>query len=140
MPRVTPQQAAAQLRSRIGQSGQQYAAGIERVTVNPAETAIANKDKWVAGIQEAIQNDRYAKGLANVTLQSWKQAATQFGTQRYTQSAAKAEENYLRFANDFFPYLQQVENEIAAMPNLTLQDRLDRMLHNANRLHEYRNR
>lgn len=139
MVKLTPQQAAEKLKTRIQQSGTAYQQGIQNVTTNPAEQAIAAKQKWEAGIQDAIANDRYAKGLANVTLQGWKQNAINYGVPRYTGSGDKAAVNYQAFAERFYPFLQQVQQEVANMPNLTFQDNLQRMITNATRLREFRN-
>lgn len=139
MPLVTPQQAADKLRVRISQSGQAYEQGVNAVTVNPAEQAIANKQKWANAMMDAINNDRFAKGLAGVTLQKWRSATITYGVPRYTQGATKAGENYLAFANKFFPYLANVQQTISQMPSLTFEERIERMIANARALHEFRN-
>ena len=136
---LTPQQGADKLRVRISQSGQAYEQGINAVTVNPAELAIANKQKWANSMMDAINNDRFAKGLQGVTLTKWKSAAITYGVPRYTQGATKAGENYLAFAQKFYPYLAQVQATVNAMPSLTFEERLERMIANARALHDFRN-
>lgn len=140
MPRLTPQQAAEKLGQRIAGSGGAYQQGVQSVSENPAQKAIANKDKWVAGIQDAINNDRYAKGLAGVTLADWKNATLTYGVNRYTSSSQKATTNYQKFAAEFFPFLDTVQQEIDNMPSLTLEDNINRMVTNVRRLHEFKNR
>lgn len=139
MPIPTPTQAAAKLKTRIQQSGQMYSDGVNAVQVNPAEKAIAAKDKWAASIQEAIANDRYAKGLAPVTLQSWKNATITYGVSRYTQSADKAGANYQKFAEKFFPFLQTEMATINNMPTTTFEERLNKMVASARAIHNFRN-
>lgn len=139
MPNITPAQAAAKLTSRMQQSGTLYRDGVNAVTVNPAELAAAQEDKWFTRLQDAYNNQRFSKGLATVSLQDWKTAVNDLGVQRYTQSADKAGANYLKFANVFYPFLETVQAEIAGMPNNTLQDSIDRMIKNVTRLSEFAN-
>lgn len=139
MTKISPQQAADKLGQRIAQSGTAYSAGVQAVQTNPAQKAIAAKAKWEAGIQDAIANNRFVKGLQNVTLEGWKASVRDYGVNRYTGSAQKATSNYAKFAADFFPYLDTVSSEINSMPNLTLEDSIARMTHNVRRLHEWRN-
>lgn len=139
MPLPTPQSAGANLRTRISQSGDRYRDGVNAVTENPAEKAIAAKAKWEAGIMDAIANNRFEMGLRNVSLSDWKSATIEFGVNRYTASAPKAERNYIRFAERFFPFLETTMLRINAMPNTTFEERLEKMLANARALHEFRN-
>lgn len=140
MPRITPQQAAEKLGTRIGQSGTAYMNGVNAVTENPAQKAIAAKAKWEAGIQDAIANNRFERGLSRVTLAGWKASVTNYGQTRYVGSAAKAQANYKMFADEFFPFLDTVSQEIDAMPANTIEDNINRMITNVRRLHQFRNR
>lgn len=135
----SPQQAADKLRTRIQQSGTAYQAGVNAVTENPAAKAIAAKDKWEQGIQDAIANNRYVKGLENVTLQSWKAQTLNYGVTRFTQSADKAGQNYQKFAERFFPFLEQTMQTINAMPDTTFEERIQKMIANARALRDFRN-
>jgi len=139
MAKITPSQAAQKLGQRIAQSGAAYLAGVQAVTENPAQKAIAAKAKWEAGIMDAIANNRFEKGLSKVTLQGWKQSVADFGQNRYTSSATKAEKNYAAFAQEFFPFLDTVSDEVDSMPNMTIEDSIARMAHNVRRLHGWRN-
>lgn len=139
MLRRTPESAGEYLKQRIGQSGTNYRDGINRVTENPAAKAIAAKDKWAAGVQDAIANDRFAKGLAGVTIEMWKRHSIDYGVPAYTQSANKAGENYTAFAKVFYPYLANARAAVLAMPSNTFQDNLQRMIAMATRLHEFKN-
>ncbi len=140
MARITPQQAAEKLGTRIGQSGTAYMNGVNAVTENPAQKAIAAAPKWVAGIQDAIANGRYERGLSRVTLTGWKNAVATYGQSRYVGSAQKAQANYLTFAQEFFPYLDQVSQTVNAMPANTIEDNIQRMITNVRMLHDFRNR
>lgn len=135
---ITPQQAAEKLGRRIAQSGQDYLDGVNRVTENPMQKAAAKSDKWMSRLQEAHANGKWVAGLNRVSLPQWKTQVQQKGVSRYTQSANQAQTKYADFAQTFFPYLQTVQDEIAAMPDNTLQDSINRMVRNAQRLSEFR--
>lgn len=139
MPKLTPQEAAAKLSNRIGQSGAAYLKGVQNTDKDPIALAIAAAPKWEAGIQDAIANGRYVKGLQRTNKTAWQNAVRDFGQSNYQSSGAKAERNYEKFATRFFPHLETVQQEVEAMPNLSFQDSLNRMIHNATRLRDFRN-
>lgn len=140
MPKVTPTEGADKLKRGISSHGTDYQAGINKVSVNPAEQAAANEDKWFASLSDAYTNKRFSKGLGRVTLAGWKAAVMDGGVSRYTQSADKAAKNYAAFAQQFYPFLQSVQDQISAMPNRSLQDNIQRMIANVNMIHEFKNR
>lgn len=140
MVKVSPLEGADKLKRGISTHGSDYQAGVNKVTENPAQKAIAAKDVWVAGIQDAIANNRYEKGLSRVTLADWKNSVNNGGVMRYTQSADKAATNYAKFAADFYPFLQNVQNTIQAMPRRNLQESIARMVANVQAIHEFKNR
>lgn len=58
-----------------------------------AHTAAAS-DSWGAGVQAAVANGRFAKGVNRVGGQKWEAAATGKGAQRYPQGVAQAGPNW----------------------------------------------
>lgn len=140
MVKVSANEGADKLKRGISTHGQDYQSGVNKVTENPAQKAIAAKDVWEAGIRDAIANNRYEKGLSKVTLADWKNSVNNGGVMRYTASADKAAANYAKFAAEFYPFLQNVQNEVNALPRRNFQESLQRMIVNATRIHEYKNR
>lgn len=140
MPKVSASEGADKLKRGIAAHGQDYAAGIQKVTVNPAELAAAKEEEWFASITDAYNNSRFSKGLSRVTLQSWKAAVADGGVSRYTQSADRAAKNYQSFAAEFYPYLDQVQNQVKAMPKRNMAESIARMVKNVELIHEFKNR
>lgn len=87
MPKMSPAELAAKWSSAFGASADRYKAGINRVTVNPAEQAIAAQDRMVANFNDAVNSGKWAAGLQRVTLSSWKQAATDKGASAIAAAA-----------------------------------------------------
>lgn len=79
MPRMSPSELAAKWAQKYGASTEAYKAGIAKVQDNPAQKAVAAQDRMVANFNDAVSSGKWAAGLNKVTLQSWKQAATEKG-------------------------------------------------------------
>lgn len=137
MPRLTPQQASERLASGIRNGSTNYIAGVEAVTKNPAESAIEARGKWVNAMTNPATHDKWQRGLERTSITDWKQATAGVGAQRFSQSADKAQTNYEAFARDFFPYLATVENTISQMPNVTIDERINRAVENMRLLSQY---
>ena len=137
MPKVSPNEGAAKLRRRIQGAGQDYLDGVDRVTESPTAKAAQKEDKMRQGILAAIDSGKWRRGLEGVTLADWKRDTKAKGGQRYTASAEQAERNYASFAQDFYPFLQGVQDNIATMPDLTFADRLARVNTALTQLHDY---
>jgi type IV secretory pathway TrbL component len=60
---------------------------VNAVQTNPAQAAIAAKDRWIANLNDAAANGRYEAGLSKVTLAGWKQAATDKGASNMAAGA-----------------------------------------------------
>lgn len=123
---ITPAQAAAKLGAGIRNGQQAYQNGVNAVTQNPASKAISRRSKWVQAMANPEVHDRWQAGLEKVTLQDWKNAAANVGAQRFSQSADKAQSNYQTFANDFFPFLENVKSQLDAMPDVTQEERIQK--------------
>ena len=135
---ITPQQAASKLANGIRNGGTAYTDGVNSVTVSPSSQAIAKKNKWVQAMTNPATHDKWENGLSRVTLQDWKSATSGVGAQRFTQSADKAQNNYQDFANDFFPFLEGVQNQVNAMPDVTLDERINKAVENMRLISAYR--
>lgn len=79
MAKLSPAQYAAKWQSKMSTSVEAYKQGIQAVTVNPAQSAIAAKELWINNLNEAAANGRYEAGLSKVTLASWKSASIDKG-------------------------------------------------------------
>lgn len=132
--RVTPQQAADKWASRLAGSTAEITAGINRVQVAPGAQAAAKKDKWLQAVTAA--QDKWARNTARVSLEAWKKAALELGVPRIGQGANQKKHKMADFMNDFIPHLERGIQQLANMPDMTIEQRVNKavamMMHNHN--------
>lgn len=128
MPKNTPAEVAAKWKSRTQSASPEYIKGIQGVTVNPAQKAIAAKDKMVANFQQAMADGRYEQGLADQTLQGWQQKSINKGATRIAAGVQEAEQRQVQFYSGFLPAQAQITAGTDQMPSTTLEDRIQRMV------------
>lgn len=96
----------------MANSGAALTAGVQAVTENPAQAAIAAIPRMVQGIQQAMADGRIERGLNRVTLQSWQQAMIQKGAPRIATGAANAKPKMVAFFTQLLPYVAQVQQSL----------------------------
>ena len=60
-----------------------FVEGVNNPRRSQAESAIAAKDTYAQAVQEAIADDRFAKGVEEAGDAAWKEGATTLGKDRY---------------------------------------------------------
>lgn len=136
MPKVTAQQGADKYRSGVQGGSQRYINGVNSVTTAPSQQAIAQQNKMVTNWLDSVNSGKWAQNLGNVTLQAWQQAAVNKGAQNYSASADAASTKYAQWAQNAYTVIQQIQDEIEAMPSTNMQDNINRMIHNVTRMSE----
>lgn len=131
----TPQQIARKWNSRLKASTTEIREGVEDVTENPADLAAAAADKWIDRVSNS--RDRYVLGLSRVTLDDWKRAMVDKGIQRIAQGADAAVSRVEAFQSDLMQFQQTIDRELAAMPDVTLEDGIARATHQMRRMSEF---
>ena len=130
--RVTPAQARDKWSSRLGAATTEITNGVNRVSVAPGQLAAAKFDKWLSGVQAAAQ--KWRTRVASVSLETWK-AQTLKGIPRIASAASDKAGKYEAFASEFYPFLEQGMQKVAAMPDNTIDARINRavemMRHNS---------
>ncbi len=126
MARVTPQQFAEKWARRTGQATQDYIAGVRGVREAPGQQAAEKADKLLAGVTRAINDGKWQARVSAVSLQSWQDAAVNKGAQRIAAGVQGAQNKMTRFASEVLPYLDNVVSEVKNMPDMTLEDRINR--------------
>ena len=114
--------------------------GIENVTEAPGVKAAAKSDKMLQNLQEAISSGKWADRVKSVSLDDWKNKMISKGLPRVAggidASAAKVEE----FAEQLLPYVDSVKKSIAPMPDLTLEDNINRMVAFSRKMSQFKKR
>ena len=101
--------------------------GIDRVTVSPTEKAAAKQDKMLSNLTASVQNGKWAAGLKRVSLEDWKRKARDIGVNRIAAGIDGARDKVIAFAEELLPHIDRQKAKIAAMPDVTLDDNINRM-------------
>lgn len=124
--RVSATDGAAGWSSGFGAAGAKYQRGVENVQDAPNKKAAAALPRYIASVTSKAVQDKYVAKNNAVTLEMWRKNTIDFGVPNLSRGAQKGEPKYATFAAKFYPHLNTVLGEIAALPNVTLQDRIQR--------------
>lgn len=102
--------------------------GIEAVTDNPADAAIASKEKMVANFNSAMAEGKYEAGLRRVTLDDWRRKTIEVGIGRIPAGIDAAKAKVTAFADQLLPHVSAGQSKIAGMANVTIDDNINRMV------------
>lgn len=131
--RATPTDATNKWVTNLSGATARVQAGVARVTEAPGRKAAAQSQKWLQRV--TASQDKWARRVGSVSLQSWQQSMTDVGIPRIAQGAQAKQGKYTDFANEFFPHLERGVQKIDAMPSVTLEDNINRAIamirHNA---------
>ncbi len=107
-------------------------AGIQRVSQAPGAAAAAKADKWYQAVTAA--KGKWQRNVSRVTLGDWQQAALA-GVSRIGAGATQKQAKWAAAFEAFRPHLEAGMRKVNAMPDDTLEQRLQKMLemarHNA---------
>jgi len=112
---------------RLKASVEDVRKGIDRVTENPCEKAAANQDKMLTNLTAAVTNGKWAAGLKRVTLEQWKKKARDIGVNRIAAGIDGAKEKTTSFFDQLLPHIDREKAKLAGMPDVTLDDNINRM-------------
>ena len=109
--------------------------GIERDTEAPEVKEAQKQEKMKANLNKAIDDGTWARRVASVDVSEWKDKALKKGIGRIAQGVDEAGSKMTDFASEFFPYLEEGQRKVEGMPDITLEDNINRatemMRHNA---------
>jgi len=127
MARKDPGYVASKWASRLAAATEDIRRGVEATTVNPAAEAVKKKEKFKRRLMEAIDGGKWEGSLSKVTTEQWKSAVLDKGLARVPSGATAAQDKMASFMNKLLSYQESLKAKIAAMPDLTLEDRINRM-------------
>lgn len=114
--------------ARVRVAGDDFRAGVEAVTVNPAEKALAANAKRVAKLQESIAKKTWETRMAKVSLDDWKRKAAGIGADRFIPGVEANIDKIEAFIRAFQPKLESLTSSVKAMPDTTDAERDARVL------------
>lgn len=101
--------------------------GIDRVTENPCEKAVAKKDKMLTNLTAAVNSGKWENGLKRVSLEDWKRKARDIGVNRIAAGIDGAKDKVVAFAEVLLPHIDRGRDKIKGMADVTLDDNINRM-------------
>lgn len=121
-----PKALAEKFVRRTQAASQDMVNGVNSVTVNPAQKAIAKEDKLKNNWNEAINSGKWRRGMGTVTLESWKQSMIQKGAPRVAAGVQAAQGKMEQFFSELLPYQEQGLAKLASMPDMTIEDSINK--------------
>jgi len=112
---------------RLKASVEDIRRGIDRVTESPTEKAAAKQDKFLTNLQAAVAAGKWSAGLKRVSVDEWKKKARDVGVNRIATGIDAAKDKVVEFASQLLPFIDRQQAAIANMPDLTLDDNINRM-------------
>lgn len=131
--RSNPQDATTAWVNHLSQATARITSGVNAVTRPPGQAAAAQSQKWLARVTASQQ--KWQTNVGKVSLADWQQAMVNVGIPRIAQGAQAKQGKMQAFMAQYLPYLQQGVSRIDQMPNVTLEDGINRAVamirHNA---------
>lgn len=124
--KVTAEEYAEKHARRLKASVEDIRRGIERVTESPTAKAAGKQDKMLANLTRAVQDGKWAAGLRRVTVEEWKAKTINKGLPRIAAGVDEAHDKVVAFATDLLAHEDGVLRKIETMPDLTLEDSINR--------------
>jgi len=127
MAKLSPEQFAEKHNRRTKAALDDMRAGIERVTESPTAKAAAKQEKMKARLLAAIESGKWANGLKRVSLEEWKEKMVNIGVGRVASGLDANKKKVEEFAAQLLPHIDAGLKEIEKLPDVTLEDSINRM-------------
>lgn len=127
MAKLTPEQFAEKHNRRTKAALDDMRAGVETVDEAPTAKAAAKQEKMRQRLLEALESGKWANGLKRVSLEDWKQKMIDLGLNRVASGLDANKKKVEEFASQLLPHIEAGQNRIEKMPDVTLEDSINRM-------------
>lgn len=134
----TPQQTARKWNSRLKGATTEIREGVEGTDKNPMQLAAANPEKWLFGVQNAV--DKFVAGLNRVSIEDWKRRTIDIGIPRIAAGADAAVPAMEVFFAELADFQNTINSELDRMADVTLEDAIARATFQIRRMAEFTRR
>lgn len=124
---MTAQEISDKWNSRMKSAVSDMQRGVDRVTENPAEKAVAKQDKMLQNLTQAITNGKWAAGLRNVTLADWKNNTKNKIGSRLASGVDNAMQKRKKFDDYLVNTMNGAMSKVNSMPDMTFEDSVNRV-------------
>ena len=107
----------------IDAAGDNYVRGVQAPRANFKTAALANKDAWKAGINKAVAEDAFAKGMQNVNEDEAIAIAVAVGSQGWANGAKARTGKHTRIMGKVAPLMAAAVETVRRKPAVTDADR-----------------
>jgi len=128
MAQKSPEQIAAKYQRGVAGAAQDYAEGVQNPSRPWASATAAASGRWRTGIQEAINNNSFQRGVQKAGDAKWQERAINRGAQNYAGAAPVAAQEYAKVAGQIMAAGNAARSASQAMPGDTQEQRLQRAL------------
>lgn len=136
MARKTGAEWAAKWKKRTNAAGEEMRDGINAVSEAPGQKAAAKADKMLAGITEAITSGKWAKRVASVTLEEWRDAMLNKGVGRVSAGVENAMPKMAEIGDRLLTAVYRQADRVNAMDDTSFEARLNKMVEFARGMHD----
>lgn len=127
MAKKTPAEAVEKWARNLKGAVPDITAGVERVTEAPGKKAAAAADKMLANLTEKVRDGTWAARVGAVSLEEWKKLMLDKGIGRIAAGVDGATAKTEAFFSQLFAYQDSISTKLDRMPDLTLEDSINRM-------------
>ncbi|MBV6438299.1 MAG: hypothetical protein AELANPGJ_03600 [Anaerolineae bacterium] len=135
----TAQQIVQKYERGMQGAGENYRQGIQNPSRDWAQGLQNSKQKMITGFQQAMSDGKFDAGVQRTGTAGWKQK-TLDKAGNYSGAVQRAVAGYQAQAQNIAAVSAEVSQTVNAMPNATLDQRLERMRANALGIREAWNR
>lgn len=127
MAKLTAEQYAEKHARRLKEAVPDMEAGVNRVTISPTQQAAAKIDKLKANLIKAIDSGKMKRRMMAVTVDDWKTKMLTKGVPRVASGIDAAHDKQVVFATQLLPAIDSAVAEVKKMPDLTIEDSIQRV-------------
>ena len=126
--RLTAEEFQKKHRARTNAAQQDMRDGINRVTEAPGKKAAAAKDKMRQRLIESIDNGKWERRVAAVSLEDWKADMLDKGVGRVAAGLDRSAGKVVAFAEKLISHQNRLLADLEGDPSVTLEDNINRMV------------
>lgn len=125
---MSPQDVANKWVQGLSGATEMIRRGVERVGEAPTAAAARQVDLWQSQVSSQQTREKFVRGLQRVSLEDWRNAMLTKGVSRVATGAQASRTKFEQFMAEFLPFVEAIAARVRAMPKLSLEDRIQRMV------------
>lgn len=136
--RVSPSDAMTKWVDHLSRANQDIINGVKNVKVAPGVSAAKSFQRWVNAMADPTIQQKWLSRVQAVPLETWQSRMIDVGVPRIAAGAQAKKDNYLNFAEKFFPVLSRNVAQVEGMDNSSFAARVQRAVQMMTLNHEFK--